>query len=388
MNAIMTQFRCKLLNNQNLLVYYGFLLIIMIISFILGNLAAQILPATLATIPIPMESSIITIPLGTGLFALLLRVLLKNSIYFRLSISMVINALITGVGLQQMTYAGNTLESLIIIVPTITIPAFFLVIYVVNSVQTPIDTIAEDTKMIANGEMVRQERNLESFGHEFGELEGSFNKMVQNLSEIIVAVQSSTEEVAASAEEMASTSEEVNALSEEIASTIQQISRGASQQTQIAADSINNLDEMSKTVDQTINEIKGAIEIITDVAEQTNILALNAAIEAARAGESGRGFAVVADNVRRLAEDTKRNADDISKLTNEITLKLANNVSKLKESLESFSTQSEEYSASSEEVAAATEEQTASMSEMTASAQQLTHLSEELSHLVSRFNTK
>ena len=97
-------------------------------------------------------------------------------------------------------------------------------------------------------------------------------------------------------------------------------------------DLAQKLDTLSKDTEQ----VKNVLNIIVDIADQTNLLALNAAIEAARAGEHGRGFAVVADEVRNLAERTQRALTDINATINVVVQAINQSSEEMNKNAETF----------------------------------------------------
>ncbi|MBI4743890.1 MAG: hypothetical protein HY776_03585 [Actinobacteria bacterium] len=254
------------------------------------------------------------------------------------------------------TFIFDTVKRMIFFILILAPPIFMITIFVINiAITEPVKRIIQSANKIINERDLIQKIEIKNYD-EIGELAVIFNKTVKSLRDLIdrikrgadllnessVQILASSEQQANGAIKQAASITEATSTIEELAIASRRISEDSGKVVRVAESTLESVRNGQNTTRDAIGsvfkikeeaelnaqkilvlgrksqQIGSVLEIITDVADQTNMLALNAAIEAARAGEFGKGFGVVAEEVRKLAEHVVESARQIERIISEI----------------------------------------------------------------------
>ncbi|HRE18306.1 MAG TPA: methyl-accepting chemotaxis protein [Rhodocyclaceae bacterium] len=174
---------------------------------------------------------------------------------------------------------------------------------------------ASDAFMRASSTLSGSSRQLSAGAHEQSSAASSVAASIEEISVAISETAEHARDVEATVDTARQESERAIAITQKTMANIDHVAASI----RTSSDNVQELLERSK-------QISGIVNVIKEIADQTNLLALNAAIEAARAGEQGRGFAVVADEVRKLAERTTVSTQEISGLIGTIQSQISDTV--------------------------------------------------------------
>lgn len=238
---------------------------------------------------------------------------------------------------------------------------------------------------------------------ELSQSTSNMHNALQNVIEQFHVQADHTTTMATAVQEMVSTINEISESTSIAVEGVQQASVNAQSGRKVVETTVSNIDQLTTilgssqasigSLNNHVDKIGDAVNIIQEIAEQTNLLALNAAIEAARAGEQGRGFAVVADEVRALASRTHQSTEEITKVVTAIQNQMSEVVTNIdqcneqgsqtleaSQTLDSSLTQiiddMTNIQANSERIASAIEEQGIVMNQVSESITELNSISE------------